>query len=88
MAEKDPALRKQQPWQAAYEKDFAWFSDTMARHYHGDDSKVKVLLGGILKAFTAMTVGTFEKMAEDENFQPNPEKSDKSFFEKVKDMFS
>ena len=30
----------------------------------------------------------FEKMAADENFQPNPEKSDKSFFEKVKDMFS
>ena len=30
----------------------------------------------------------FEKMIEDENFIPNPEKSDKSFFEKVKDMFS
>ncbi|MCM4158066.1 molecular chaperone DnaJ [Gramella sp. AN32] len=30
----------------------------------------------------------FEKMAEDDNFRPNPEKSDKSFFEKVKDMFS
>ena len=30
----------------------------------------------------------FEKMSEDENFRPNPEKSDKSFFEKVKDMFS
>ena len=30
----------------------------------------------------------FEKMAKDENFVPNPEKEDKSFFEKVKDMFS
>ncbi|WP_335964525.1 molecular chaperone DnaJ [Galbibacter sp. PAP.153] len=30
----------------------------------------------------------FEKMVGDENFSPNPEKSDKSFFEKVKDMFS
>ncbi|WP_034890108.1 molecular chaperone DnaJ [Gillisia sp. Hel_I_29] len=30
----------------------------------------------------------FEKMASDDNFKPNPEKSDKSFFEKVKDMFS
>lgn len=30
----------------------------------------------------------FEKMSEDANFQPKPEKSDKSFFEKVKDMFS
>ena len=30
----------------------------------------------------------FEKMIGDENFTPSPEKSDKSFFEKVKDMFS
>ncbi|WP_333694506.1 molecular chaperone DnaJ [Flavobacterium sp.] len=30
----------------------------------------------------------FEKMLTDENFIPHPEKSDKSFFEKVKDMFS
>ena len=30
----------------------------------------------------------FERMNGDENFEPKPEKSDKSFFEKVKDMFS
>ncbi len=30
----------------------------------------------------------FEKMLNEENFKPKPEKSDKSFFEKVKDMFS
>jgi len=30
----------------------------------------------------------FQKMEGDENFEPRPEKSDKSFFEKVKDMFS
>ncbi len=30
----------------------------------------------------------FERMQNDENFIPKPEKSDKSFFEKVKDMFS
>jgi len=30
----------------------------------------------------------FEKMSSNENFEPKPEKSDKSFFEKVKDMFS
>jgi len=30
----------------------------------------------------------FEKALSDENFIPNPEKTDKSFFEKVKDMFS
>ena len=30
----------------------------------------------------------FEKMNTDDNFTPNPNHSDKSFFEKVKDMFS
>ncbi|MFT5958441.1 MAG: molecular chaperone DnaJ [Polaribacter sp.] len=30
----------------------------------------------------------FEKMTDTENFKPAPNKSDKSFFEKVKDMFS
>jgi molecular chaperone DnaJ len=30
----------------------------------------------------------FENMIDDENFTPSPKKSDKSFFEKVKDMFS
>jgi molecular chaperone DnaJ len=30
----------------------------------------------------------FLRIFEDEHFIPNPEKSDKSFFEKVKDMFS
>jgi len=30
----------------------------------------------------------FERMQNDDNFVPRPEKSDKSFFEKVKDMFS
>lgn len=30
----------------------------------------------------------FQKMMDDDNFAPNPSKNDKSFFEKVKDMFS
>ncbi|MEE9364619.1 MAG: molecular chaperone DnaJ [Cellulophaga sp.] len=30
----------------------------------------------------------FERMQGNDNFEPSPEKSDKSFFEKVKDMFS
>ncbi len=30
----------------------------------------------------------FEKMRDDDHFKPNPNKSEKSFFERVKDMFS
>ena len=65
MAEKDPSLRKQQPWQAAYTKDTGWFSDTVTAHYKGDDSNLKVLIGGVLKSFGNMTVEAFEKMSAD-----------------------
>ena len=47
-AASDPALRTRQPWQAAWERDFAWFGDAMTQHYQGDDSALRVLLGGIL----------------------------------------
>ena len=30
----------------------------------------------------------FENMLDDDNFQPDPKSSDKSFFQKVKDMFA
>lgn len=40
------------------------------------------------KSLTKEQKEFFEKMAGDANFQPKPESDDKSFFEKVKDMFS
>ncbi|QIE60573.1 molecular chaperone DnaJ [Rasiella rasia] len=40
------------------------------------------------KSLTKEQKEFFEKMSTDLHFQPNPEKEDKSFFEKVKDMFS
>jgi phosphoserine phosphatase len=63
MAEKDPSLRQQQPWQAAYEKDNAWFGDAVTKHYNGDDSGMKVLMGGVVKAFGNMTVEAFAAQA-------------------------
>jgi phosphoglycolate phosphatase-like HAD superfamily hydrolase len=47
-AESDPALRSRQPWQAAWEKDFAWLGRAITKHYQGDDSALQVLLSGIL----------------------------------------
>ena len=67
LEEKYPSLHKQQPWQAAYEQDFAWFSDTLVKHYHGDDSQAMVLLGGLTKAFGALIVEAFEYTADAEN---------------------
>jgi hypothetical protein len=64
MAEHDQALPKQQPWRAAYDKDYAWLSGVITKHYHGDDSDVKVLIGGILKAFEGMKVEDYQASAE------------------------
>jgi phosphoserine phosphatase len=56
MAEADESLREKQPWQAAYEKDYAWLGGVIDKHYAGDDSDVKVLIGGLLQAFAGQTV--------------------------------
>jgi FMN phosphatase YigB (HAD superfamily) len=63
MAEKDASLRSEQPFQAAYQKDDKWFSDTVTKHYNGDDSGVKVLLGSVTKAFGSVTVEAFAEQA-------------------------
>ena len=56
MAGADASLREKQPWKAAHEKDYGWLGGVITKHYNGDDTDVKVLMGGILRAFGGMTV--------------------------------
>jgi phosphoglycolate phosphatase-like HAD superfamily hydrolase len=63
MAEQDTTLRSRQPWKAAYERDFEWLGRVITEHYAGDDSNVKVLLGGILRAFAGVTVDDYAEQA-------------------------
>ena len=63
MADQDAALRDRQPWKAAYEQDYAWLGGVITKHYHGDDSDVRVLMGGILHAFAGMTVEGYSAAA-------------------------
>lgn len=48
-AEADAALQAQQPWKAAYEKDFAWLGGVITKHYQGDDADLHVALRGLLR---------------------------------------
>jgi phosphoserine phosphatase len=64
MAAADPELRDRHPWKAAHEQDVAWLSAVMTEHYAGDDTKVKVLLGGILAAYAGMSVEDFERRSD------------------------
>ena len=64
MAEEDASLRGKQPWKAAYELDYGWLGDVITKHYQGDDSDVKVLLGGLLQAFADWTVEEYAGAAD------------------------
>jgi phosphoserine phosphatase len=63
MAEEDESLRERQPWKAAHERDHAWLGDVVTKHYRGDDSDVKVLIGGIVRAFGGYDVADYEAAA-------------------------
>jgi hypothetical protein len=64
MAEADESLRETQPWKAARERDYTWLSDVITKHYHGDDSDVKVLMGGMIQAFAGQNVEHYSGAAE------------------------
>ena len=59
----DAALREQQPWKAAYEKDYGWLGNAISKHYQGDDSDMKVLMGGLVHAFAGQTVDEYATAA-------------------------
>jgi phosphoserine phosphatase len=63
MAEADPELRERQPWKAAYEKDYAWLGGVIDQHYAGDDTNLKVLLGGVVGAFAGTEVEDYGRQA-------------------------
>src|SRR4051794_16229051 len=64
MAEADGSLRGKQPWQAARERDHQWLGGAITKHYHGDDSDVKVLMAGILQAFAGTDVEEYAVAAD------------------------
>jgi phosphoglycolate phosphatase-like HAD superfamily hydrolase len=64
-AERDPSLRSQQPWKAAWEKEFDWLGRAITKHYQGDDSALHVLLGGILTLSKGQIVEQIEADAKD-----------------------
>jgi phosphoglycolate phosphatase-like HAD superfamily hydrolase len=65
MADSDAALRTRQPWQAAHERDHAWFGQVLDEHYAGNDTNVATLLGGILAAYQGISVEEFESRSDE-----------------------
>jgi phosphoserine phosphatase len=63
MATADPSLADRQPWKAAVEHDMAWLGGVVEQHYAGDDTNVKVLMGGILASVAGLTVDEYSESA-------------------------
>ena len=62
-AAKDASLRDKQPWKAVWTKDYKWLSGVITKHYRGDDSDLKVMAGGLLKAYAGESVDSFAEKA-------------------------
>jgi phosphoserine phosphatase len=65
MAEDDPALRTQQPYQAAYEGDMQWLGGAVVKHYNGDDNDIKLLIVAVPQAFEAVTVEDYDRRVKE-----------------------
>lgn len=65
MAQERPALRNQQPWKSAVEKDYAWLGGVITKHYGGDDSDLPALINGLVTAFSGFTTEAYVARAAD-----------------------
>jgi phosphoserine phosphatase len=57
--EREPALREQQPFKAAHERDFGWLGHAMVKHYQGDDGDLKLLFMGLSKISVGVEVEAY-----------------------------
>ena len=56
------SLQDQQPYQAAYQNDLKWMGAAMVKHYHGDDSDLKLLMGAVTAAFDTVSVEAYDQL--------------------------
>jgi phosphoglycolate phosphatase-like HAD superfamily hydrolase len=59
----DPSLVDRQPWKAVVDKDHAWLGSAMTEHYEGDDTKLKLMVGGLVGAYEGISIDEFATVA-------------------------
>ena len=62
MARENPSLQDQQPYHAAYQHDLHWMGAAMVKHYRGDDSDLKLLMGAVTAAFDTVSVEAYDRL--------------------------
>ncbi|MGI9824332.1 HAD family hydrolase [Agromyces sp. Marseille-Q5079] len=58
-AEADPSLADRQPYKAAVTGDYAWLGGAVDKHYEGDDSDLKVLIGALVGVTAGLSVDDY-----------------------------
>ncbi|MGH3702993.1 MAG: HAD family hydrolase [Agromyces sp.] len=58
-AEADPSLAERQPYRAAVTGDYAWLGGAIDKHYTGDDSDLKILIGALVGITAGMSVDDY-----------------------------
>ncbi|MET4156613.1 HAD family hydrolase [Agromyces sp. PvR057] len=64
-AEADPSLAERQPYTAAVTHDFGWLGGAVDKHYEGDDSDLKVLIGALVGVTAGMSVDDYAASVAD-----------------------
>ncbi|KQM82293.1 HAD family phosphatase [Agromyces sp. Leaf222] len=64
-AEADPSLADRQPYKAAATGDLAWLGGAIDKHYEGDDSDLKVLIGALVGVTAGMSVDDYAASVAD-----------------------
>ena len=62
-AVQDESLRDTQPWKAVFDKDYKWLSDVITKHYNGDDSDLKLMVNGVVRAYSGESIDSFAEKA-------------------------
>ena len=57
----DPSLADTQPYAAAIGGDYSWLGGAIDKHYVGDDSELKLIIGAILRSTQGMSVDDYER---------------------------
>lgn len=57
--EEDPSLADRQPYKAVASGDLAWIGASVDKHYAGDDSDLKVLIGAIVEVTKDLSVDAY-----------------------------
>jgi phosphoserine phosphatase len=64
LAAEDPSLAERQPYKAALSGDLSWLAGALDKHYNGDDSDLKVLIGAVVESQAGLGVEAFAEMVE------------------------